>query len=55
MTLVGNWERIYYEEGPKALYKDNRGRKRKMTKDNIKKSKKPKLPKKLEDDLIAEV
>jgi transposase len=52
MTLVGSWERIYYEEGPKALYKDNRGRKQKMTKDNIKK---PKMPKQLEDDLIAEV
>jgi transposase len=51
-STVGNWERIYYEEGPKALYKDNRGRKQKMTKDNIKKLK---LPKQLEDDLIAEV
>jgi transposase len=51
-STVGNWERIYYEEGPEALYKDNRGRKQKMTKDNIKK---PKMPKQLEDDLIAEV
>jgi transposase len=32
---IGNWECIYYEEGPEALYKNNRGRKQKMTKDNI--------------------
>ena len=28
--LVAKWERIYYEEGPQALFRDNRGRKNKM-------------------------
>jgi transposase len=47
--VVGKWERIYYEEGPQALYKERRGRPRKM-------SSKPKM-KKLdnEEDLIEEV
>ena len=50
-VTVGKWERIYYEEGPIALYRENRGRPRKM---------KPRKTKKLngiqqEEDLIAEV
>ena len=50
-NTVGRWERIYYEEGPAALFRENRGRSRKM---------KPKKPKKMkniqqEEDLIAEV
>ena len=49
---VGKWERIYYEEGPQALYRDNRGRKSKM---NSNKPKKKKLSKQTEEDLIAEV
>ena len=49
---VGKWERIYYEEGPQALYRDNRGRKPKMSSD---KPKKTKLDKQTEEDLIAEV
>ena len=49
---VGKWERIYYEEGPQALYRDNRGRKSKMSSD---KPKKTKLDKQTEEDLIAEV
>lgn len=51
-TTVGKWERIYYEEGPVALYCDNRGRK-----NNCMSLNKPKkeLPKSTEEDLIAEV
>jgi transposase len=49
--VVSKWERIYYEEGPQALFEERRGRKKKMSK--------PKKPKKLsestERDLIAEV
>jgi transposase len=51
-STVSKWERIYWEEGPQALYKDNRGRKRKMPKDKIQK---PKMDKKAEEDLMAEV
>ena len=37
-TTVGKWERIYYEEGEQALFKEQRGRKLKMsTKPNKKK------------------
>ena len=49
---VGKWERIYYEEGPQGLYRDNRGRKSKMSSD---KPKKTKLDKQTEEDLFAEV
>lgn len=51
-TTVGNWERIYWEEGPLALYKENRGRKYKNMKKEVKK---PNLNKQTEEDLIAEV
>lgn len=51
-STVGKWERIYYEEGPKALYRDNRGRKKNMVSN---KPKKVKLKKETEEDLIAEV
>lgn len=51
-TTVGNWERIYYREGPQGLCKDNRGRKRKMSSD---KPMNKKVDKHLEEDLIAEV
>lgn len=51
-ATVGKWERIYYEEGPQALYNDNRGRKNIMSSD---KPKKEKLNKETEEDLIAEV
>ena len=51
-TTVGKWERIYYEEGPQGLYRDNRGRKSKMSSD---KPRKKKLNKETEEDLIAEV
>ena len=51
-TTVGKWARIYYEEGPQALYRDNRGRKTKMSSD---KPRNKKLSKETEEDLIAEV
>lgn len=48
--VVLKWERIYYEEGPQALFKDQRGRKRNMDLEPRKK----KLSKDVEEDLIAE-
>ena len=51
-TTVSKWERIYYEEGPQALFKNNRGRKSNMSSDT---SRKKKLNKETEEDLIAEV
>lgn len=51
-TTVAKWERTYWEEGPDALYKNNRGRPSTVSKDKVKK---PKINKKLEEDLIAEV
>lgn len=49
-TIVGKWERIYYEEGPQALYRDMRGRKSTMSSNKPKK----KLKKQIKEDLIAE-
>ena len=49
---VRKWERIYYEEGPQGLFRDNRGKKSKMSSD---KPRKKKLSKETEEDLIAEV
>lgn len=57
-TTVGRWERIYYEEGPQALHRDNRGRKKNMASDKSKKGKpnsKIELDRQVEEDLIAEV
>ncbi len=48
--IVGKWERIYYEEGPQALYEERRGRTRNMSS----KPRKKKLNKEVEEDLIAE-
>ena len=48
-TTVGVWERIFYEEGREALFRDNRGQKKMGGK-----PKNPKLDKKIEEDLIAE-
>lgn len=56
-TTLGKWERIFYEEGPQALYRDNRGRKKNMVSDKTKKGKlniKAALSKETEEDLIAE-
>ena len=50
-NIVGKWERIYYEEGPQALYEERRGR----SKDMNSKPKNKKLDKEIEKDLIAEV
>lgn len=48
--VVLKWERIYYEEGPLALYEERRGRKKNMNS----KQRKKKLSKEVEEDLIAE-
>ena len=48
--VVLKWERIYYEEGPQALYEERRGRSKNMST----KPQKKKLDKELEEDLIAE-
>ena len=47
--IVNKWERIYYEEGPQALYEERRGRKRKMG------SKKNKKNVNENEDLLEEV
>ena len=48
--VVSKWERIYYEEGPQGLYKERRGRNKNMSS----KTRKKKLSKEVEEDLIAE-
>lgn len=48
--IVKKWERIYYEEGPQALYEERRGRNKNMNS----KPRKKKLSKEVEEDLIAE-
>ena len=45
------WERIYYEEGPQVFYEKRRGRNKNMSS----KTRKKKLSKDNEDDLIEEV
>ncbi len=50
-VTVGKWERIYYEEGPHGLFRDNRGKKSKMNSDKPKR----KIKKETEEDLVAEV
>ena len=50
-NVVGRWERIYYEEGPQALYLERRGRSKKMNS----KPRKKKLAESTEKDLIAEI
>lgn len=49
-NIIDKWERIYYEEGPQALFEERRGKRKNM---NSKPSKK-KLCKEVEEDLIAE-
>ena len=49
-SVVLKWERIYYEEGPQALYEERRGKKKNMGS----KSKNKESNKKTEEDLIAE-
>ena len=48
--IIDKWERMYYEEGPQALYEERRGRSNKMSS----KPKKKKLNKEDEEDLISE-
>jgi transposase len=48
--IVERWERIYYEKGPQGLYEERRGQRKNM---NFK-SKKKKISKEMEEDLIAE-
>lgn len=50
-VIVLKWERIYYEEGPQALYKEKRGKSKNMSS----KPRKKKLSKEVEEDLIEEV
>ena len=50
--VIRKWERIYLEEGPEGLFVERRGR---ASADNgTRKGRKPKLDKKVEEDLIAE-
>lgn len=49
--IVGKWGRIYYEEGPQALYEEHRGRRKKNMSS---KPRKKKVSKENEEDLIAE-
>lgn len=50
---IQNWERIYLEEGAEGLYLERRGRA--CASGSAKKGRPPKLDKKVEEDLIAEV
>ena len=50
---VARWERIYLEEGKEGLYVERRGRA--CAASGTQKGRKPKLEKKVEEDLIAEV
>ena len=50
---VAAWERIYLEEGSEGLYIERRGRTSAAS--GTKKGRPPKLDKKVEEDLIAEV
>jgi transposase len=56
-TTVGKWVKIYYEEGPQALNRGNRGQKNDMPSNKSKKEKvsKEKLNTETQDDLIAEI
>ena len=51
--MVAKWERICLEEGPEGLYVERRGRASAAS--GTKKGRPPKLDKKVEEDLIAEV
>lgn len=49
-NIPNKWERIYYEEGPQALYKERRGRNKNMSS----KPRKKKLSKENEEDMDIE-
>jgi transposase len=50
-SVIRKWERIYYEEGPQALYEERRGKNKTMSS----KPRKKELSKENEEDLIEEV
>lgn len=50
--IIKRWERIYLEEGPEGLFVERRGRANAAS--GTQKGRKPKLDKKIEEDLIAE-
>ena len=52
INTVKRWERIYLEEGAEGLMKERRGRA--CAASGTRKSRPPKLDKKVEEDLIAE-
>ncbi len=51
LHTLRNWERIYLEEGAEGLMKERRGR---VSANEKKRGRPPKLDKKAEEDLIAE-
>jgi transposase-like protein len=51
-SILYRWERIYIQEGAKALFEERRGRVSSVS--STKKGRPPKLDKKVEEDLIAE-
>ena len=51
-SMIQRWERIYLEEGPQGLFVERRGRASSIN--GTQKGRKPKLDKKVEEDLIAE-
>ncbi|HWR30054.1 MAG TPA: helix-turn-helix domain-containing protein [Negativicutes bacterium] len=51
-SALQRWERIYLEEGAESLYAERRGRA--CAASGTQKGSKPKLDKKVEEDLIAE-
>lgn len=50
--MIQRWERIYLEEGAEGLYVERRGRASAAS--GTKKGRSSKLPKEVEEDLIAE-
>ena len=50
-NIVGKWERIYYEEGPQALFEERRGKNKNM---NAKPDNK-KITKEIGENLIDEI
>ena len=51
-STVSQWERIYYEQGKEALFKEQRGRRSKI---GIKRPRKPKTNMERNEDMLAEV
>jgi transposase len=56
-ATVGKWVKVYYEEGPQALYRENRGQKNDMPTNKSKKEKmnKEKSNPESQEGLIAEI